>query len=285
MWDWCVFTKLLLLAGLCHIKTKHYNLFWFKIIITIVNIKEKENKIDLTRGGFIFTGHSHSLNSTPSTPPSHLLDPFSSLCFPHTRNLNPGNPNPNQATSREQSWQRPCGGRRHGGRESKPSNPETLQHQAQRQGRRGRCPMIAMASPVAIPARRRSRLKQEKTEERKRGGENEWAVMVARAWVLDGDSSHGHGGWPAGTLPKNESSRGRHKRRELVRSMETRWVVSNPNLFTNFQSFNARSCAWIYACRISVFGYRYCCNLDMNWEWIDLNWDIEFSNLVIWGDL
>ena len=53
--------------------------------------------------------------------------------------------------------------------------------------------MMAIATPVAVPARRRYKSKKEKIEERKRGGESEWAVVVARAWVLDGDSSHGHG--------------------------------------------------------------------------------------------
>jgi len=53
--------------------------------------------------------------------------------------------------------------------------------------------MMAIAIPMAIPARRKNRSK-EKTEERKRGGESEWAVVVARAWVLNGDSSHDHGG-------------------------------------------------------------------------------------------
>ena len=93
MWDWCVFAKLLLLARLCYIKTKHYNLFWFKIII-IANVKEKENKINLTKGGSFWW-----FILTPSTLPSHVPDP-STLSTP------PRSPNPSIERERERERER-----------------------------------------------------------------------------------------------------------------------------------------------------------------------------------
>ena len=96
MSDWCVFTKLLLLAGLCYIKTKHYNLFYFKTIIIMANIREKANKINLKgRGSFysvipvtlvLITPHrSRPLSGFPQSRPSLSLS--SSSLTPKTLTL------------------------------------------------------------------------------------------------------------------------------------------------------------------------------------------------------